>query len=378
MYSSPSAPNASPGGNAPPSGNAPAAQHSRHRLFGNHREHLFSAQFDKDLKYALLPIIAILIGVSLWYFSTQYTNPKGKKPRPKVTDRAGTIFTMDWNQDPVNPSPAIYADPPLTVNGAAVTQLMGFGPSFVSATCGLTKTQLKQQHFASVLLAAASNEFTSLSPPPGISPYALQRVAITPRFATPGIEGPAVRQVALWMTPFGFVIGDAKLDVKASAKRMAAAEVHAAVNTSLFPGSANPYAPTSAGSIAQNNPVPGQGSIHTTPLELLAPEKLVPYHADHPLHFRSAPFAYWTWVGGRNSSIADGTWPLMPTFPHTRVIWSDFVDVDSKTRWMEFLENGELRIVDRDSMTGALLAAPLWTASRDVTRTSDSGCLVPA
>ena len=318
----------------------------------------------------LVPLCIVAILMIGWWFGMQSADTPQPAAPHRVIDKSGRAFSLTWSSDPIDPRPVIEAHPPLAVGGgtggAGPQHLFGFAPQFAGATCAMTATQLKQALFASVVQAPYSAY--ALTPPPGMHSSAMKRLAITPRFLAQGTHQKALRQAALWLTPYGLVIGDPRLDAKVSAQRTGGPEAAASYPV-LSPG-------------VFSSLLPATGGAATTATELMPPSSLhatfwMPNPADRAVSFRTAPWAFWNWNLGRIGSPTDTTWPFAPTFADTPVLWSQGTPTGSAMRWLEFLQTGDLRVVDRDPDTGTLTAV-LWTASGDTNRAatnSVNGCV---
>lgn len=139
----------------------------------------------------------------------------------------------------------------------------------------------------------------------------LKRLATTARFPpASGDAGDPVRQAALWLTPYGLLIAEPQLGSKATAG------VHAATPLDLTPSPVGP---------------PGRST--------------------------TLPAAWWNWFNGRLTAEDDDSWPFAATTADTPVLWR----LASGGRELQFLSNGELRLVQVEGGTTAVL----WTASSD-------------
>jgi hypothetical protein len=322
---------------------------------------------------ALLALgVVAAIGLALWWFGTQSVPPATRKSTIASVSHAGTTQVMlEWSSDAADPKPVLIASPALQQReggwgrGAPGSrqQLMGFAPQFAGATCSLSAASLKT---ALVAMQLQDPDALTELVPPGIEAPSLKCLAVTPMFKAKGTTlTHRLLQAALWLTPYGLIIGDPKLQAKTSSRRMFSTEVQEAVAE---------YAVASASDISDpGNPVVGSGGGATTPIDLVHPDNLTDVHADRLMHFRTPPFAFWSWYSGVTAP-GSPLWPFVPTIATTPVVWSTRAAAGDSVRFLEFLGNGELRVVDRDPHDGSLTKI-LWTASSDTTRTPQHGCV---
>lgn len=336
--------------------------------------------------------VVLLLILLVVYMVSQFSDLPTPKTPPQVIDTRDPTrrtYTLTWSKDAVDPKPIITVSPPFaTLRSLAATEataigqrsrdiaaangirdvnvqtLFSFEPNVSGVQCTLNITNLNKSIYQGIVTPRIVDNVFSGVYPKGMHSSAMRRLAVTPRWSKQGETQNVLTQVALWLTPHGLMIGDPKLDAKVTAKRFAAPEV------------LNVYGVTSVSPDAHR--APSGGAENTTPDDLLhiSNDNMPVIMRERPLHFRSAPFAMWTIARGNLGALANTDWPFAPTVSTTKVVWSDNAPTDHSTRWLEFLENGELRIVDRDTFTGDLQTV-LWTASSD--RRTDvqagSGCV---
>jgi hypothetical protein len=321
----------------------------------------------------LLVVGGLFVAFLVWYFATQHPDKPTPPRAPTVRDLTGRTYALAWSSDPVDPRPVVLATPPVTPGSSASYELLYSFNSSYEVTCGTQAPALKQNVYKSAL--SHLQALQSLSVPEGMHPTSLKRLATTRVLLGRGSDGSTwvPVQASLWLTPHGLVIGDPKLQSKVNAGRFDGSETQV------------DYAAAVSPTTAQNNINAGLGGVATTPLELLPPAALASSSTalNRLLEFRTSPYAYWNIQHGSLVSAVDSAsalrWPFYPTALDTKVVWSIKTLTESAARVLEFLDNGDLRIVDRSLKDGSLMGPTKWLASGDVRSTdaTSNGCSIP-